>query len=699
MIDLKNYPGCYAREYFNQDEEISDYLQLLNMALDAAIEVMQAGNDDRLFSEDSSMITLVCNQVKKNSLNSIVNFDDSDYLCRITVISERFGLGFFGFVCLLLGAAPSFDGRVIEKYRMLRDDHDEHNYPTFALAKKVYSYLTGSRTCFDVRDEHNTIEGCPVFRVKNYGKSNVRDHDSFSVSRQLISILKGEMAIPEKLKPFCFEVDDEPGLISGASVAQSVRYLFFTNADIDVLNVYGPKGAGKKFLLQKGVEDEKLLYVNTSRLLSLGSDGLREGILDVLVRAGILRTDIVLSDVQVTQTNSEALRSLISEIVRLHGRVIVTSLQDEQVRDISEGYSYHAIKVEKPKASERLRLWKQMAKKFGEIDEDVLKEASLLYDITPGMIENGVRSAKAYATEDGRDDIEIGDIKRAILSFNSSKLSSLATPLNGKYMFDDLRIADGQKRLLKLACSRIRNKGLVEDEWGLNRDQTYGHGVSILLYGPPGTGKTMAATVIANEVGRALYRVDLSQMIDKYVGETEKNLGKVFDAARDGNFVLFFDEADSLFAKRTEVTNSNDKHANNEVSYLLQKMEEYDGLSIMATNRFNNFDNAFLRRITYIVNLDKPDAETRLVMYKNILSGKIPVDPKLDVEFFAREFEISGSLIRGMITNAAYMAASENVPINNKHFVNAMFLEEKKDGRKLGFEDFKQYGVLLDIRM
>lgn len=245
----------------------------------------------------------------------------------------------------------------------------------------------------------------------------------------------------------------------------------------------------------------------------------------------------------------------------------------------------------------------------------------------------------------------------------------------------------------QLDAARLRNR--IGEEWGLKRKNAYGNGVSILLYGPPGTGKTMAAQVIANELSLPLYRVDIFQISSKYIGETEKNLGVIFDAAAKANVILFFDEADALFSKRTSVGDSHDKYANSETAYLLQKIEEYDGMSILSTNYYNNFDDAFVRRITYSVHLQQPDKETRYTLWTTILPKTAKIDKNVDFKFLADKFDLSGSNIKAILFNAAYMAGAEEKPVGMKHIVRAMEFEFNKLGKLVNNSDFGDYDIYL----
>ena len=273
--------------------------------------------------------------------------------------------------------------------------------------------------------------------------------------------------------------------------------------------------------------------------------------------------------------------------------------------------------------------------------------------------------------------------------------SGLANYVRAVYTWNDIKIGDDQRAVLKTACDRYRLRNRVGQDWNLSGKNAYGNGISLLLYGPPGTGKTMAAQVVANELGIPLYRVDISQIFSKYIGETEKNLSVIFDAAKGANVILFFDEADALFSKRTEINNSNDKYANSETAYLLQKIEEYDGMSILATNHYTNFDPAFVRRITYSVRLDSPDEDARYLLWTSTLPEEAKLEEGIPFRFLAREFDLSGANIKAILYSAAYMAGAEGAAIGIRHIVRAMEYEYRKLGRFIDRDAFGKYAVYL----
>jgi SpoVK/Ycf46/Vps4 family AAA+-type ATPase len=228
----------------------------------------------------------------------------------------------------------------------------------------------------------------------------------------------------------------------------------------------------------------------------------------------------------------------------------------------------------------------------------------------------------------------------------------------------------------------------VQREMGLGASARLGHGLTCLFSGPPGTGKTFAARCVAAALGLNLYRIDLSQVVSKYIGETEKALAQVFDEAEAGHGVLFFDEADALFGKRSEVKDAHDRYANIEVGYLLQRIETYDGVLILATNLRNNIDPAFLRRIQFLVDFPMPDAPARHRLWDQALPGAAHRAPDLDLEGFAERFRLAGGNIDSIARAAAHLAAAEDGKIAPEHLARATYRELEKIGQARARGDF-----------
>jgi SpoVK/Ycf46/Vps4 family AAA+-type ATPase len=217
----------------------------------------------------------------------------------------------------------------------------------------------------------------------------------------------------------------------------------------------------------------------------------------------------------------------------------------------------------------------------------------------------------------------------------------------------------------------------------------------VLFAGGSGTGKTMTAGVIAADLGLDLYRIDLAGVVSKYIGETEKNLDRIFAAAHLSNAILFFDEADALFGKRSEVKDAHDRYANIEVAYLLQKMEEHDGAVILASNLSKNIDAAFSRRMHYVVDFPLPDETYRERLWRSMFSERAPLGPCVDLRFLATHFQLAGGDIRNVALDAAFLAAQDGRIITMRHLVMAMARQTMKQGKVPSPSDFKQYHALI----
>ena len=242
-----------------------------------------------------------------------------------------------------------------------------------------------------------------------------------------------------------------------------------------------------------------------------------------------------------------------------------------------------------------------------------------------------------------------------------------------------------QLQLVRDVAAHVRQRARVYEQWGFSKRGSRGLGISAVFAGASGTGKTMAAEVIAAELELDLYRVDLSQVVSKYIGETEKNLRRVFDAAEEGGAVLLFDEADALFGKRSEVKDSHDRYANLEVSYLLQRMEQYRGLAILTTNVRNALDTAFLRRLRFIVEFPFPGPAERAEIWRRIFPPATPREG-LDVHRLAR-LNVPGGVIRNIALNAAFIAADLGEPVRMAHLRHATEIEFIKLERPLSEAD------------
>jgi hypothetical protein len=266
------------------------------------------------------------------------------------------------------------------------------------------------------------------------------------------------------------------------------------------------------------------------------------------------------------------------------------------------------------------------------------------------------------------------------------RLDALAQRLETKATWEDIVLPPEETSLLRQIADQVRHRSTVYDEWGFRERMNRGLGVNALFAGESGTGKTMAAEVIANELRLNLYRIDLSAVVSKYIGETEKNLRRLFDAAEDGGAILFFDEADALFGKRSEVKDSHDRYANIEVNYLLQRIEAYRGLAILATNLKGSMDSAFMRRLRFIINFPFPSLESRKQMWEKVFPSQTPLG-ELDYDHLG-SLNLTGGSIHTVAINAAFMAARLEEAVGMTTVLTAAKLEFRKLERSIYENDF-----------
>lgn len=364
-----------------------------------------------------------------------------------------------------------------------------------------------------------------------------------------------------------------------------------------------------------------------------------------------------------------------------------------------------SLEVKKPTRKEQLYLWKALLRSdayehhfslssYSSSPISSRSDSSLPSDIDQGleklvdqfdMSASTILSASREAMENLSEGSDISEaLWNASLSLTRSKITKLelVQRISSTYSMNDLVLPSREHQLLKDIVIHVRQRAKVNDEWGFGLSNR-GVGIIALFSGASGTGKTMAAEVLSNELRLDLYRADISSIVSKYIGETEKNLRKVFDAAEDGGAILFFDEADALFGKRAEVRDSHDRYANIEINYLLQRIESYRGLAVLATNMKNAIDSAFMRRIRFVVDFPFPDEQYREKIWKNVFPSSAPIDDnKIDFRRLAR-LNISGGNIRNIAVYAAFLAADEGVPISMKHLRHAAEVEHSKIDRSL----------------
>jgi ATP-dependent 26S proteasome regulatory subunit len=331
-------------------------------------------------------------------------------------------------------------------------------------------------------------------------------------------------------------------------------------------------------------------------------------------------------------------------------------------------------------AERRMAIWNFA---LAGASEHVIRSSAERYAISVGMIR--ATAASVTAAKSVRSDITTDDVHVALRGQLERKLTGIATRIETTQTWNDLVLPIDQFDVLIEMIARIKHRNHVLDTWGFADKVGRGHGVAALFSGPPGTGKTMIAGLLARELGLDLYQVDLSKVVSKYIGETEKHLATLFEAAESGHAIVLFDEADSLFAKRTEVKSSNDRYANLEVNYLLQRIEAFSGITIMTTNHETAIDQAFLRRLAFHIRVPLPDEKHRELIWRSMLPAKADRAGDLEFNELARTFGMTGGYIKNAMLRAAFLSAEEGTSITNEHVWRAARAEYEAMG-KLSFQ-------------
>lgn len=472
-------------------------------------------------------------------------------------------------------------------------------------------------------------------------------------------------------------------------------------SSVPFLHLFGPSGGGKRLRLRHlaSAREQRLLVVSLNKLPV--DTEMMAVTLSRTVREAIL-TDaaICLTEEHVIGGSSipclELWRAALTTYIHYSRRPLLcwTSNVSRQPSELPlpAGSAWFAGEVGIPDSSIREAFWMaETMEATSHYERSLWQELADKYRFTPGQIERAWRQGEALAISRGNRYPTKAELELACRGQFRHRLAQLADRIVPARKWEDLVLSDEPQSLIKEACNRFYYRETVYQRWGFGHKLPYGKGLSMLFAGPPGTGKTMAAEIIAGELGLELYRIDLSRIVSKYIGETEQRLSELFSEAENSGAILFFDEGDALFGKRTEVKDAHDKYANMEAAYLLQRIEAYDGVTVLATNLLQNMDEALLRRMSFVVKFPFPDSADRERIFRAHLPSGAPVSDNLDLAFLASRLDVSGGHIKNIVLAAAFLAASDHRPIGMEHFVSAARQELRKMGKILVKETFVPY--------
>ncbi|MCW5806772.1 MAG: AAA family ATPase [Deltaproteobacteria bacterium] len=400
------------------------------------------------------------------------------------------------------------------------------------------------------------------------------------------------------------------------------------------------------------------------------------------LRAALFRASLhgvipVLSGLELLDAADTDVLERVRQVLRVHPGTVVVRASPEGMLPLDPGFV--SITLPLLAESQRAGAWQHLLERAGLTGD--ASELAGRYRIAPGIIRRVIERVRSrgVSPEPAGDATAILD--EQVRQHVATRLDHVATRVPRLASWEDVALPEEMLDSLREFIARSRYRRTVYDTWGYDKKISTARGLTALFYGPPGTGKTMVAGVIARELGLDMYRVDIARVVSKWLGETEKNLGEVFDAAEDGQVLILFDEADSMFAKRTDVKTSNDRYANLEVNYLLQRLDSFEGVAVLTSNLDGAIDPAFKRRLSLRLQFPFPDEEVRLRLWAAHVTPQTPTSSDFDFGDLARRFPLSGGYIRNCAIRAAFLAAGEGVPLAQRHLLRAIQLEYRELGK------------------
>lgn len=631
-------------------------------------------------------------------------------------LAEIFQLSAFDLDALLVCLAPELDLKYEKLYAYLQNDVTRKR-PTTNLILNLFCRSLDER----LQARTRLLPEAPLCKnelVLPAGDASPEQTSaltrSLKIDGRILNYLLGAEAIDERIVSFSRVVHPQVDLaqvLLPDSMMQSLAAGFQNEMEnkLDALSaavfvLQGPEGSGKQFVAEAlcrtaGVE---LLVAETSAMISAAPD--QTTLAARLFREAKLRDAVIFIDqaellLGDDEKESYAARVFGNALRSFDGIVFLGCVESRnpQLPALHERLLSFVFPL--PDFETRKEIWQRALAECGcsvacDIDLDSLADR---FNFTAGRVRTAVAEAKRLANPCGGDAhaIDATHLNLACRAQSGAKLPTLARKVNPIFTWKDIILPPDCLEQLQEICGHIRHRQRVFSDWGFDGKISLGKGLSILFVGPSGTGKTMAAEIVASELALDLYKIDLSCIVSKYIGETEKNLNRIFNEAEQSNAVLFFDEADAVFGKRSEVKDSHDRYANIETNYLLQKMEEYEGIVILASNFQKNIDEAFTRRLRFIIDFPFPEKDYRYRIWRGVFPAGTPLDRDIDFDFLAQKLKLSGGHIRNIALSAAFLAAGNSGHIGMEHIIRATKREFQKMGRLCVKSDFEHYFELV----
>ena len=600
----------------------------------------------------------------------------------LMLLAGRLGLNTFERDTILMCAAADLDPGMGALFAAAQGG-GTRGYPTFGLALQSLDDPT-----WEALSPHRPLRYARMLELSQPGATPLTA-SALRADERIVNYLKGINALDERLAALVAPSWDGDATSLSASQDRIVDEILghlraaATDSRIPLIQLVGPDPASKVAVATRlcATLDRRLYRISLEALPVQKAD--LENLARLWQRESMLLAVALYIDAEEIDNVGAELASAFQWFVSRELGLVFVGQRETSVRDTGGGY---VALVEKPSPREQFEAWTAVLAATDNGGNGIDHEAQSL----AGQFDLNLRDIRTTAQAALRDDTTDPPPERvwdACRRLTQPRLDVLAERLEPKATWDEIVLAPEATSLLHQIVGQVRERFRVYEEWGFAHKMTRGLGISALFTGETGTGKTMAAEVIANELRLALYRIDLSAVVSKYIGETEKNLRKLFDAAESGGAILFFDEADALFGKRSEVKDSHDRYANIEINYLLQRMEAFSGLAILATNMKSALDNAFMRRLRFIVSFQFPGPAERQEIWRKALPPDVPRE-ELDYERLAR-FSLSGGNIHSIALNAAFAAAGRGAPVSQPLIQAAVRTELRKLERPVNEAEFR----------
>ncbi|MCR5032424.1 MAG: AAA family ATPase [Lachnospiraceae bacterium] len=572
--------------------------------------------------------------------------------------------------------------------------------PTIESAAKLYF---GNR--FSVTMAYGDMSAClealhPILHLEV--RENMPFSTAVSPDKRMIDFLFGRhpLRLDENYDRFFNMVTGDEELdpiMANAGILDAMKISYEDGCRI--FYYYGDDGSGRRFFVKKFCEEAGLraIRINCKKLFVYDFKFVETALWAATRECIFLDACCCLTELEYREEEKEKFFGYMdlafSRLTEKNVTVFAMSKLPINFKEITKE-AFSEFELPTPSTTERYECWKYFAQKYTFGDDVDLLEMSTKFVFTAGKIKDALKEARSLSLMDQEKVISRKSLFKGCNRQMSSELSQKATRVEAKFGFEDIVMNASQRETITHAIEQMNFRKQVYEGWNYTKKYPYGRGLTVLLFGAPGTGKSMMAQVIAHELNLELYRVDISKVVDKYVGETEKSLSMIFREAKKCNVVLFFDECDTIFAKRSDDGGSNQSSNNNKTALLLQEMEAYDGVCVLATNYKHNIDPAFFRRMKYIVEFQFPDVDTREMLWRTTIPKDTPMAEDVDIRFLAEKYELVGGNIKNCILNAAFLAAADpeaGGQVHMKHYLLAVKYEFVKVGKVFTKSDFEPY--------